>query len=276
MNEFMEENRKFEEAEFCIIPVPYEGTVSFRKGAAQGPGALLSASVDLEEYDEELKRETIQDGFHVMEPLQVGGRKPEEVAEGVKDAVARVLSAGKFPIVVGGEHSITAGAVGAFAEKGNVSVLCIDAHTDLRNESRGEKYSHACSMRRVRELTPNVVQVGIRSMSSECVEFIEKEAKGTVFGPEFDIREVVGLLGEKVYVSIDLDGYDPSEVPGVGNPVPGGLRWGEGLALLREVARKKKIVGFDVVELAPIPNQVVSEAFAAKLLYRLAGYARPK
>ena len=267
---FMGKNSGPEGSRFCIIPVPYEGTVCYRKGAAQGPSALLSASEEVETYDDELRTETIEKGFHVREMLECAGKKPEEVSALVKDEVKGALDGGMMPIVVGGEHSATIGAVEAFGK--DVSVLCIDAHADLRDELRGEKFSHACTMRRVRERAGKVVQVGVRDMSMECARIAEGEAKGTVFGAKIDADEVIGLLGEKVYVSMDLDGFDPSEVSGVGTPVPGGLRWAEGLALLRKVAEKKEIVGFDVMELAPIPNQVVSEFFAAKLLYRMAGY----
>ena len=241
-----------------------------QEGRCAGAPALLSASAEVETYDDELRTETIGEGFHVRGMLGCAGKGPEEVSALVKDEVRGALEGGMLPVVVGGEHSATIGAVEAFGKE--VSVLCIDAHADLRDELGGEKFSHACTMRRVRERAGKAVQVGVRDMSAECARIAEGEAKGTVFGVDFDLDEVLGLLGEKVYVSIDLDGFDPSEVPGVGTPVPGGLRWAEGLALLRKVAERKEIVGFDIMELAPIPNQVVSEFFAAKLLYRMAGY----
>jgi len=272
--QFLEHNAPFENAQACILPVPYEGTVFFRKGAAQGPGALLKGSVEVEEYDMELGFEPIGEGFHVMEPVKGGERKPEEVSADVKAGVGKILGAGKLPIVVGGEHSISAGALEAVAEKvPDVSVLCIDAHADLRDEFEGSRYSHACAMRRMMENAKKGAQVGVRSMSSECADYLSKNSNLKSWGSEFANSEVLDALGENVYITIDLDGFNPSEMPGVGTPCPGGLSWGQGLELLREVAKKKKIVGFDVVELAPINGEVVSELFAANLLYKLAGYS---
>ena len=271
---FLERNAPFENAQACILPVPYEGTVFFRKGAAQGPEALLRGSVEVEEYDMELGFEPIGEGFHVMEPVEGGGRKPEAVAADVKAGVGNILEAGKLPIVIGGEHSVSAGALEAVAEKvPDVSVLCIDAHADLRDEFEGSRYSHACAMRRMMEHAKQGAQVGVRSMSTECADYLSKNSNLKSWGSKFGNSEVLDALGEKVYVSIDLDGFNPAEVPGVGTPCPGGLSWEKGIGLLREVAKKKKIIGFDVVELAPIEGQVVSELFAANLLYKLAGYA---
>lgn len=272
--QFLERNASFENALACILPVPYEGTVFFRKGAAKGPEALLKGSVEVEEYDIELGFEPIGEGFHVMEPIDGGERKPGEVVADVKSSVGKILEAGKLPIVVGGEHSISMGAVEAVAEKvPDVSVLHIDAHADLRDEFEGSKYSHACAMRRIMEHAKQGAQVGVRSMSTECADYLSKNPNLKSFGSDFKNSEVLDALGENVYISIDLDGFNPAEVPGVGTPCPGGLSWKKGISLLKEVAKKKKIVGFDVVELAPIEGQVVSELFAANLLYKLAGYS---
>ncbi|MCP4646804.1 MAG: agmatinase [bacterium] len=276
--QFLEHNAPFEKAEVCILPVPYEGTAYFRKGAGNGPAGIMHGSLEVEYNEMELGLRTIgdgfPDGFHVMEPVEGGERKATDVCADVEKNVSRVLDAGKFPIVLGGEHSISSGAVAAVAKKyPDVSVLSIDAHADLRDEFEGNKYSHACSMRRIMEHAKRGAIVGVRSMSRECVEYLEKNPDLKWWGAEFRIADVLDALGENVYITIDLDGFDPSEVPGVGTPHPGGLSWGQGLELLREVAKKKKIVGFDVVELAPIEGQVVSEIFAAKLLYKLAGYS---
>ncbi len=272
--QFLERNAPFENALACILLVPYEGTVFFRKGAAKGPEALLKGSVEVEEYDIELGFEPIGDGFHVIEPVKGGERNPEEVAADVKKGVMQILEAGKLPIVVGGEHSISAGAVEAVAKKiPDVSILCIDAHADLRDSFEGSKYSHACAMRRIMEYAEKGAQVGVRNMSTECADYLSKNSNLKSWGSEFSNSEVLDALGENVYISIDLDGFNPAEVPGVGTPCPGGLSWEKGIDLLKEVAKKKKIVGFDIVELAPIEGQVVSELFAANLLYKLAGYS---
>ncbi|MFP3949965.1 MAG: agmatinase [Candidatus Micrarchaeia archaeon] len=276
--QFLERNARFDSADACILPVPYEGTVCFREGAAKGPEAIFNASMEVEEYDIELGFETIRkglpEGFHVMEPVGEGKKKASGVEEEVHSAVSGIIRAGKFPIVLGGEHSISSGSVRAVAEKfPDVSVLQIDAHADLRNEFRGEKHSHACAMRRMMEHAGRGAQVGVRSMSSECAEYLSRHPELKSWGSEFEIEDVLDALGDKVYVSIDLDGFDPSEMPGVGTPCPGGISWKRGIALLREVATKKKIVGFDIVELAPVEGEVVSEIFAASLLYKLAGYS---
>ena len=275
---FLEQNAPFEKAEVCILPVPYEGTVFFRKGAAKGPGALMHGSIEVEEYLPEFGFELIgekyPEGFCVLEPIEGGERRPEEVIAEVRKKTLEILDAGKFPIIVGGEHSVSIGGLKAAVERfGDVSVLVIDAHADLRDEFGGSKYSHACAMRRMMEHAEKGAAVGVRSMSSECADYIKKNPKLKSWGSEFEIRNVLDALGEKVYISIDLDGFDPAEVPGVGTPCPGGLSWKQGIELLREVAKKKKIVGFDIVELAPIEGQVVSELFAANLLYKLAAYS---
>ena len=275
---FIERNASFQEAEVCVLPVPYEGTVCFRKGASEGPQAIMNASTEVEEYEIDLDFRIIGEGFpkgfHIMEPVKGGNRKPDKVADDVYSNILRVMEAGKFPVTIGGEHSISAGAVKAIAEKiPDVSVLQIDAHADLRDVFHGENFSHACAMRRMMDYSGKGAQVGIRSMSADCADYLKKNPKVKSWGSDFSNEEVLDALGEKVYVSIDLDGFDPSEMPAVGTPCPGGISWKQGISLLREVAKNKKIVGFDVVELAPIEGEVVSEIFAANLVYKLAGYS---
>ncbi len=276
--QFLDRNAAFEEAQVCILPVPYEGTVFFRGGAAKGPEAIFNGSIEVEEYVPELGYELIgekfRDGFCVMAPIEGKEQKPEEVVAEVRKQTEKILNAEKFPIIIGGEHSISAGSFEAVAKKyGKVSVLQIDAHADLRDEFEGSKYSHAAAMRRMMEFAEKGAAVGVRSMSSECADYLEKHPELKSWGADFEIKDVLDSLGEKVYISIDLDGFNPGEVPGVGTPCPGGLSWKQGIELLREVAKHKKIVGFDIVELAPIEGQVVSELFAANLLYKLAAYS---
>ncbi len=290
--QFLERNAGFEEAKVCLLPVPYEGTVCFMEGTSRGPQGIMHGSLEVEEYEMELGFRTIGEGFpngfHLMKPVETkkegkdsGDKSAQEITDEVEANVSRVLEAGKFPVVMGGEHSVSVGAVRAAAKKyPGLCILHIDAHADLRNEYEGDKYSHACAMRRILESegVGKYAQVGVRSISKECAGYSKKsedEGIGRMFGSEFSIGEVLNALGkeERVYISIDLDGFDPSIVPGVGTPHPGGLGWEQGLELLREVAEKKKIVGFDIVELAPIKGQVVSEIFAAKLLYKLIGYS---
>ncbi|MFH1393633.1 MAG: agmatinase [Candidatus Micrarchaeota archaeon] len=258
-----------------VLQVPYEGTVSYMEGTAKGPGAIISASNQVELYDIELDKEpALEFGIRTAEPLE-----PEKTSEKtmmkVRDAIGGIVRDGKFPIVFGGEHSISTGPVLALKEKySDLSVLQIDAHADLREEYHGDNHSHACVMARIREQVDRAVQVGIRSMEREEMARIKRSRlEEFVHGPDFEADKVVGQLSENVYVTIDLDGFDPSEVPGVGTPEPGGIHWKQGIELLRKVAEKKNVVGFDIVELIPIPGSVQSEFFAAKLAYKMLGYS---
>lgn len=272
---FMERNDPYADSKVCIIPVPYEGTVCFRKGTKNGPAALLRASYEVEDYDIELEREVIEAGFHVMEPLRIAdGERPERVVEMVRGIVSKVYKDDKMPVVIGGEHSISVGAVQALKDE-DISVLQIDAHSDLRDEFEGSKYSHACAARRMRELVDSVAQVGIRSATRECIEYLDSIGKKNTmfFERDYDIDEILDILGERVYITLDMDGFDSSLVPAVGTPQPGGLLWHDFMDICRAIGKEKEIVGFDVVELAPIADNPASDLVAAKALYKLAGYA---
>ncbi|MEW5996292.1 MAG: agmatinase [Candidatus Micrarchaeota archaeon] len=272
---FMERNDPYEDAKVCIIPVPYEATVCFRKGAKNGPAALLRASYEVEDYDIELGREVIEEGFHVMEPLKIAdGEKPENVLEMVRATASKVYKDDKIPVVIGGEHSISIGAVQALKDE-DISVLQIDAHSDLREEFEGSRYSHACAARRMRELVDSMAQVGIRSATRECIEYLDSIGKKDTmfFERDYDIDEILDILGDRVYITLDMDGFDSSLVPAVGTPQPAGLLWHDFIDICRAVGKEKEIVGFDVVELAPINDNPASDLVAAKALYKLAGYA---
>jgi len=264
---FIGSRYSFDESDVVILPVPYEKTVCYMPGTAKGPKAIIDASIQLEGFDVEL-------GYDINEKVKIHTEKEVKFEE-LKSCVSEIIEKDKLPVVLGGEHTITVPAVKAVAKKySDFSVLQIDAHADLRDEFEGEKYSHACVMRRVREITKKTVQAGIRSMSKEENDYIEKEGIGEyIHGTEFNIDKIISQLSENVYITVDLDGFDPSEVPAVGTPQPGGLHWGEVTALLRKVSEKKKIVGFDVVELAPIKDQVASDFLAAKLVYKMIGYS---
>jgi agmatinase len=258
---FMERNDAYADAKVCIIPVPYEATVCFRQGTKNGPAALLKASYEVEDYDIELEREVIEEGFHVMEPLKIAeGENPEKVVEMVRSIVSKV--------------SVSVGPVQALKDE-DISVLHIDAHSDLRNEFEGSKYSHACAARRMRELVDSMAQVGIRSATRECIEYLDSIGKKDTmfFGRDYDIDEILDILGEKVYITLDMDGFDSSLVPAVGTPQPGGLLWSDFMDICKAVGKDKEIVGFDVVELAPINDNPASDLVAAKALYKLAGFA---
>lgn len=265
---------EFERAELVVLPVPYDATATYLKGTRLGPAAIIDASSQLEEYDIELGMNTCEKvPVHTLDELKVEGKKPEEMVKLVSEAVKSIVKHGKKPVVLGGEHSLTAGAVEGL---GNVSVLQIDAHTDLRDSYQGSKYSHGCPMRRVREISDNVVQVGIRSMCDEEADYIKKEKIGEsiFYARDFDkdkIKEIVSQLNKDVYVTVDVDGFDPSVMPGTGTPEPGGLSWYDVISLMEAVGKEKNVIGFDIVEVIPVPPLHITEFTAAKLAYKMMG-----
>ncbi len=265
------------ESRVAVMQAPYDGTTSFMAGTRYGPHAIISASRQVEFYDRELGRDVAEElGIHTLPEMEPDMGSAEKTVSRVRDMVQEALEKGKFPVLFGGEHSVSAGAVAAAAEKHKgLSILHIDAHADLRDEYEGTRFNHACAMRRMLEHASCAAHVGIRSVCREEMEYIDKAgiADTIHWGAEFDTKKILSQLTDRVYVSIDLDGFDPSECPGVGTPEPGGIRWAQALGLLRAVAEKKRVVGFDVVELLPIAGSVQSEFFAAKLAYKLLGYS---
>ncbi|MEM2963159.1 MAG: agmatinase [Candidatus Anstonellales archaeon] len=267
---------KLSDAKAVIIPVPYDSTASYRTGMRSGPREIIEASRNMELYDLELKRDIIDDApIFTMDEIVCSKESPQEVVEAVENAVSWVLLEGKFPLMLGGEHSVTLGSLKACKKKyERLSVVQIDAHADMRDSYEGTGYSHACVMRRVRELCPNAVGVGIRSMSKDEAEYIkEKGLEPYIFGPEFDEKEIVSKIeNERVYVTFDLDAFDPSIMPAVGTPEPQGISWKQAISLLRKVYEEKEVVGADVVELCPTIGDIASAFTAAKLVYKLVGY----
>jgi len=270
----------FKKAKVVVMPVPYDKTTTYRSGTRNGPAAIIDASMNMEIFDEELNQETYRMGIHTMQVLPVDELTLEDMVEKVRLSTLEVLKAGKFPVIIGGEHSITTGAVKAFIETyPTLSVLQLDAHFDLRDEYRGSKYNHACVARRIAELCP-LVQVGTRSLSKEERDFLSSGTNTRILNVDvykmleslFWRDEVLASLTENVYVTIDLDVFDPSLIPAVGTPEPGGIGWYDALEFLRSVVKYKKVVGFDVMELCPIKGQVSSDFISAKLIYRLLGY----
>jgi agmatinase len=243
-----------------------------------GPAALVAASCNLELYDEELGMDTFTAGIHTASSVCGNETPPEEMVRRVEEAVRRHLDVGKMVITIGGEHSITFGAVAAYHRRHpRMTVVQLDAHGDLRDRYEGSRNNHACVMRRVRELCPTLA-VGIRSLSREEVDYLSVSPSPMISGKRvaegrewFD--EALGAVEEEVYVTVDVDYFDPALVPGTGTPEPGGADWYTTLAFLRALSRRSRILGFDIVELAPIPGQPASDFLAAKLLYRMLGYA---
>lgn len=266
------------QAKVVVVPVPYDGTSEWHGGSRHGPRAIIEASRYLELYDVELDAEIHQLGIHTLGELEPAMGGPEDMVERVYHVVRGLGTEGKFVVVLGGEHSVSLGAVRALKEYfPDLNVLQLDAHADLRDEYLGTRYGHACVMRRVSEHCP-VVQVGVRSLSLEEKQFMERSGIKCLFieGPEGrpgDLQEVVASLREHVYVTIDLDVFDPSVMPAVSMPEPGGMQWHQVLSLLKFVARRRRIVGFDLVELCPEEGPDHCAFLAAKLAYKLIGYA---
>lgn len=257
-----------------IVPVPYDETSTWIKGADKGPKALIEASANMELYDIETGTEVYKYGIYTDVPVLISD-KPEFMITAVKKRIHSWLEKNKFVVTVGGEHSVTIGSVEAHLLRyPNLSVLQLDAHADLRPEYLGSKYNHACTMSRIQENCP-VTQVGIRSM-----DIIEKKfmKPGRVFFAEkiFEstgwIDEVIQTLSDQIYITIDLDVFDPSVMASTGTPEPGGLDWYTVLGLLHRVIEKKELIGFDIVELCPDENNKAPDFLAAKLLYKVLTY----
>jgi agmatinase len=272
-----DEHAGLDGARIAVLPAPYDFSTTYQGGTRAGPRAILDASRNMELWDEELGA-TYRAGIHTLAELEPTALGPEAMAERVEQAVAWILERGKIPVMLGGEHSLTAGAVRAAAKRTRgLSVLQLDAHADMRERYLDSPYSHACVMRRVRELVP-AVSVGIRSMSEDEARFLERTP-----APMWSTRAfralggrwepILKALTDEVYVTFDLDALDPAALPATGTPEPGGLDWYEAVDLLAAVARRSHIVGFDIVELAPIPGQVASDFLAARLTYRMMGLA---
>lgn len=271
-----DEHARLEESAVVILPVPYEATVSYMGGTRFGPRALLHASRYVELYDHELDAEPYTVGVHTLPELLLSGAGPEAALAELRRAMDALLDLGKFVVLVGGEHTVSAPAIQAHAARseGRLSVLQLDAHADLRREYEGTPYSHACVMYRVHR-DADLVPVGLRSFTAEEAALMRERGIPAVFGHELQSADwmdrVLRALGDAVYVTIDVDFFDPAIMPSTGTPEPGGGWWYPTLALLERVFAERRVVGCDVVELAPIPGIVAPDFLAAKLVYKLVG-----
>lgn len=261
-------------SEIIIVPVPYDATSTWMKGADKGPDAILEASVNLEFYDVETSTEVHLKGIHTVDPV-TRNESPALMIKAVDNRITGILTDKKFPVIIGGNHSVSIGAFIAFARHyKNLSILQLDAHADLRQRYEDSEFNHACVMARARELAP-VVQVGIRSMSAEELPFAEPERmffSHQLFYDKSLYGRAVDKLTENVYITIDLDVFDPSIMPSTGTPEPGGPEYFEILHFLRDVVRQKNVVGFDIVELCPSPFGKMPDFVAAKIIYQLLSY----
>lgn len=271
----------FENSMVVIQQLPYEHTSSYGEGSKNGPNAIIKASHFVEFFDEEINDEICEKiGICTLVPLKFSDEDIDEIAiEKIAVATSNLMNQGKFVVSLGGEHTITLGTVKTFHKyHPKLSVLQIDAHSDLRDEYMGNKYSHASVMARINEMNVHISQVGVRAQSTEEYKLIEASGNiDTLYDHQMNdidwIEDVVNGLNEEVYVTIDTDGLDPSLVPAVGTPEPGGLTWSQCLELFRRLAKSgKKVVGLDIVELSPINGDVRTEYIMAKLLYKILGY----
>lgn len=272
-------------ARFSVLPVPYDLTASYISGMRNGPRAIIEASTHMELYDEELDAEPWEAGIETLAQIESTALGPEEMIKRVKKASTEIISSGNIPVILGGEHSITLGLVQALLEKyPDLSVLQLDAHADMREEYQDTPFNHACVARRISEICP-IVQVGIRSLSVEEAEFLKAEKKagkkaGTRIKTHYATDVIKGInwdtvardLSKNICITVDLDVFDPSIMPATGTPEPGGLGWYDALGVLRKVISRKNVVGFDVVELCPLPGNIAPDFLAAKLVYKMMGY----
>jgi agmatinase len=266
-----------ERARFVVMQAPFEGTVSYGKGTGAGPDAIRAASQQVELFDEITRERHIpRHGVATLRPFDANCTSEQMTMGQIYPATQEIMALGKFPILVGGEHSVSSGAVKAVFERvPDLSVFQIDAHSDMRDAYTGGKYSHASVSARINEWCP-IVQVGIRSREQiepghpdrpvHCYHAWDYHSEG----PWID--EAISKLSRNVYLTIDVDGFDPSVFPGTGTPEPGGLSWYLGLKIIHKLAQSRNIVGFDVVEVAPTEGQQVSEFAAARLMGRIMAF----
>lgn len=266
-----EELYDLEHARYVLLPVPYDGTSTFVKGADRGPQAILDASDSLELYDVQYQKEACNAGIHT-DHHDYDFSTPDAMVKSVYHRVKHFMDMQKFPILLGGEHSVSVGAIKAMSEQyEDLTVLQIDAHADLRDEYHDSIYNHACVMCRAQDYA-RVVQVGIRNVCTEEKHNLVPENvfyAHDIYNTEAWMNKAVGRLTRNVYVTFDLDGLDPSILPATGTPLPGGLQWYPTLKFLDKVFRQRNVVGFDVVELCPQPDNKVSDVLAATLVYKM-------
>ncbi len=268
----------YDDSAAVIVPVPYERTVSWGEGTANGPAAILTASDYVELHDEILNEEPWRVGIHTAPPVAVDQPGPEQFLADLESTAGQLFADGKFPVFLGGEHGLTTGPVrAAHAAFDDLTVLQLDAHADLRDTYHGTPWSHACVMRRVMELGVPVVSVGVRAVSPEEAELIHVNdipvfwSHRIAHGDEW-MKTAIKALSDNVYVTFDVDFFDPAIMPSTGTPEPGGGDWHGAMRFLAKVFAHRRVVGMDVVELAPIERLHAPDFVAARLVYRAIGY----
>jgi agmatinase len=265
----------YDKAKIVILPAPFDATSTWIKGADKAPAAIIEASANMETYDIETDCEVYKQGIFTDKPIKEK-KSPEKMVTELKTRILKHLKNKKYVVTLGGEHSISAATIRAHVESfKNVSVLQLDAHADLREEYHNSKYNHACVMARAREIAP-IVQVGIRSTDVTERDLIQKQDNVFLAQDIFDnnnwFSKCLKKLTKNVYLTIDLDVFDPAILPSTGTPEPGGLGWYQVLDFLKLLMKNKNVIGFDVVELCPNPQNKASDFLAAKLIYKLLTY----
>lgn len=272
-----EESSALDSSRVAILPVPYEATTSYMEGTRRGPEAIIAASRHVELYDHELNSEPFRLGIHTHRPLDLTAEGPEAALAELREGYADACASGQLVIMLGGEHTLTQVPLLYWADRlgGDLSVLQFDAHADLRDSFHGTRWSHACVMRRVVDRV-RPVGVGIRAIDLEERQLIDRLGLTMVYGEELGQPgwqdRAVEALAENVYISFDVDYFDPAFVPSTGTPEPGGGTWEQATTLLRRVFAERNVVAADVVELAPIPGLVAPDFLVAKLIYKMIGY----
>ena len=265
---------EYKEAQAVVVPVPFDLTASWMAGTRRGPKALIEASGYVELYDIETQSEVYLRGLFT--DTDVEAKNTKDLNKKVHERVAGHLAAGKFVVTLGGEHSVSYGAAQAHIEKfPKLSILHLDAHTDRRDEFEGDKFSHACTLRRISELNDDIVSVGIRSLDVTELQYLDKKKvfyAEDIYQSMDWVKDVVKLLQPNVYLTLDLDVFDPAIMPSTGTPEPGGMYWYQTLALLKEVCKARNLVGCDVVELSPNEQNKAPDFLAAKLVYKILSY----
>ena len=263
---------RIDDAKVVLIPVPYDGTSTWQKGADKGPDAFLDASENMELFDIETRSEVYKKGIYLAPPVTEDA-SPEKMVEAVYKTTKNYLKQEKFVTLFGGEHSVSIGSIKAFNETfEELTVVQLDAHADLRPEYEGSANNHACALHEASKTT-NLVQVGIRSMDASELDHMDENQ--VYFGHDlYDdwMDDAIGQMTPNVFITIDLDAFDPSIMPSTGTPEPGGLLWFETLEFLKLMFKKKNVVGFDIVELCPNENDKSSDFLAAKLYYKMLSY----
>ncbi|QYA24552.1 agmatinase [Gramella sp. MT6] len=267
-----DKHARIDEAKVVLIPVPYDGTSTWQKGADKGPDAFLNASENMELYDIETRSEVYRQGIYLA-PAVTEDSSPEKMVEAVYKTTKNYIKQDKFVTLFGGEHSISIGSIRAFNESfEDLTVVQLDAHADLRPEYEGSKCNHACALHEASKTT-NLIQVGIRSMDVSENDHMDENQVYFAHDLYEDWQDdAIGQMTPNVFITIDLDAFDPSILPSTGTPEPGGLFWYETLEFLKMMFKKKNVVGFDIVELCPNENEKSSDFLAAKLYYKMLSY----